>query len=71
MTNGSAELIRTAYQAYARGDVVAMLDYVDPDLEWTYLDPSAENPEPEVCPRQGGARGGPSAPGESRLEVKA
>ena len=26
-----------------------MLDRVDPDLEWTYLDPSLEDPEPQVC----------------------
>jgi len=41
MWNDNVELIRTAYEAYARGDVVTMLGFVDPDLEWTYLDPGA------------------------------
>jgi ketosteroid isomerase-like protein len=26
-----------------------MLEVVDPDLEWTYLDPSLEDPQPQVC----------------------
>ena len=26
-----------------------MLEAVDPDLEWTFLDPSVEEPEPQVC----------------------
>lgn len=26
-----------------------MLQLVDPDLEWTYLDPSLADPEPQVC----------------------
>lgn len=26
-----------------------MLHLIDPDLEWTYLDPSEEDPEPHVC----------------------
>lgn len=49
MTYENVELIRTAYRAYARGDVETMLGFVDPDLEWTYLDPSLEDPEPQVC----------------------
>jgi ketosteroid isomerase-like protein len=49
MSNGSEELIRIAYEAYARGDLATMLEVVDSDLEWTYLDPSLENPEPQVC----------------------
>ena len=49
MSNDNAELIRTAYEAYARGDLVTMLGLIDPDLEWTYLDPSLEDPEPQVC----------------------
>ncbi len=49
MSNENVELIRTAYQAYARGDLASMLVFVDPDLEWTYLDPSLEDPEPQVC----------------------
>jgi ketosteroid isomerase-like protein len=49
MSNSNADLIRHAYQAYANGDLAAMLEFVDPDLEWTYLDPSLEQPTPQVC----------------------
>jgi ketosteroid isomerase-like protein len=49
MANENAELIRRAYQAYAGGDLAAMLELVDPDLEWTYLDPALEHPTPQVC----------------------
>ncbi len=43
------EVVRRAYEAYARGDLAAMLSFIDADLEWTYLDPSVEDPEPQVC----------------------
>jgi ketosteroid isomerase-like protein len=49
MANENADLIRRAYQAYAGGDLAAMLELVDPDLEWTYLDPTLEHPAPQVC----------------------
>jgi ketosteroid isomerase-like protein len=49
MSNENVDLIRTAYQAYLAGDATKMLEFVDPDLEWTYLDPSLEDPEPQVC----------------------
>jgi ketosteroid isomerase-like protein len=49
MSNENAELIRRAYEAYASGDLAAMLQFVDPDLEWTYLDPALEHPTPQVC----------------------
>jgi ketosteroid isomerase-like protein len=49
MSNENADLIRRAYQAYAEGDLAAMLEFVDPDLEWTYLDPTLEHPTPQVC----------------------
>jgi ketosteroid isomerase-like protein len=49
MSNENAELIRRAYQAYANGDLAAMLELVDRDLEWTYLDPALEHPTPQVC----------------------
>jgi ketosteroid isomerase-like protein len=49
MSNENTELIRRAYQAYANGDLAAMLELVDPDLEWTYLDPALEHPTPQVC----------------------
>ena len=49
MSNENAELIRRAYQAYAIGDLGGMLEYIDPALEWTYLDPALEHPTPQVC----------------------
>src|SRR6266571_481107 len=49
MSNQNLELIRTAYAAYARGDLATVLEFVDPDLEWTYLDPSVEHPDTQVC----------------------
>jgi ketosteroid isomerase-like protein len=49
MTGDSEALVRAAYDAYARGDLDAMLAFVDPDLEWTFLDPTFEDPEPQVC----------------------
>jgi ketosteroid isomerase-like protein len=41
--------IRTAYDAYTQGDIDTLLAVFSPDLEWTYLDPSVENPIPQVC----------------------
>jgi ketosteroid isomerase-like protein len=49
MSNENAELVRRAYWAYASGDLNGMLELVDPDLEWTYLDPALEHPTPQVC----------------------
>ena len=42
-------LIRDAYAAHARGEINKMLDLIDPNLEWTYLDPGLANPEPQIC----------------------
>jgi ketosteroid isomerase-like protein len=41
--------VRDAYDAYTRGESAALLEMVDPDLEWTYLDPATENPSPQIC----------------------
>jgi ketosteroid isomerase-like protein len=49
MSKENAELIRRASQVYASGDLDGMLELVDPDLEWTYLDPALEPPTPQVC----------------------
>jgi len=49
MTDRNEALVRTAYEAYVRGDVAGMVEFVDPDLEWTYLNPAVEDPEPEQC----------------------
>jgi len=49
MATENEKLVRHAYEAYAAGDVAAMLRFVDADLEWTYLDPAFEDREPQVC----------------------
>src|SRR5712671_1001742 len=49
MSAGNEDVVREAYTAYGQGDVDRMLTFVDPELEWTYLDPSQENPEPQTC----------------------
>ena len=49
MTNHNEELVRQAYQAYTRGDLTGLLDLVDPDLEWTYLNPAFADPRPATC----------------------
>jgi ketosteroid isomerase-like protein len=30
-------------------ELAGILEFVDPDLEWTYLDPTLEHPTPQVC----------------------
>lgn len=49
MCNQSEWIVREAFLAYDRGDMTRMMDLVDPDLEWTYLDPSQAEPEPQTC----------------------
>jgi len=49
MPSENENLIRAAYEAYGRGDTSQLLALVDPDLEWTYLDPAHENPKPQTC----------------------
>ena len=39
MCNLNEWIVREAFLAYDRGDVAAMMNFVDPGLEWTYLDP--------------------------------
>jgi ketosteroid isomerase-like protein len=53
MCNQSEWIVREAFLAYDRGDVAAMMDFVDPELEWTYLDPALENPRPQTCHGRG------------------
>jgi len=53
MSNANETLIRTAYDAYSRGDLAAMLEIVDADLEWTYLDPGLADPPLQVCHGRG------------------
>jgi ketosteroid isomerase-like protein len=49
MADRNEAVVRAAYEAYGRGDVARMLEFVDPELEWTYLNPAFENPEPATC----------------------
>ncbi len=53
MCNQSEWIVREAFLAYDRGDVARMMEFVDPDLEWTYLDPSLEDPQPQTCRGRG------------------
>jgi ketosteroid isomerase-like protein len=47
------ELVRGVYTAYVNGDLSVLLARVDPDLEWTYLDPTDADPVPQVCHGRG------------------
>ena len=49
MCNQNEWIVREAFLAYLRGDVARLMDFVDPDLEWTYLDPGLEDPQPQIC----------------------
>jgi ketosteroid isomerase-like protein len=53
MCNQSEWIVREAFLAYARGDVARMMDFVDPDLEWTFLDGDPEDPRPKPCHGRG------------------
>lgn len=51
MCNQNEWIVREAFLAYDRGDVARMLEFVDPDLEWTGLDdanPQARHGRPEL-----------------------
>jgi ketosteroid isomerase-like protein len=49
MSEENETVVRAAYEAYGRGEVSRLLELVHPDLEWTYLDPSVQDPQPQVC----------------------
>jgi ketosteroid isomerase-like protein len=53
MSRENENVIRTAYDAYSRGDITAIIATVDAELEWTYLDPSRADPQPQVCHGRG------------------
>ena len=40
------EDVRAVFEAFVSGDLVALRGYVDPDLEWTFLDPTEADPTP-------------------------
>jgi ketosteroid isomerase-like protein len=42
-------LVREAWAAYAQGDFDGLMEHIDPDLTWTFLDPSQPDPEPDTC----------------------
>jgi len=48
MCNQNEWIVREAFLAYDRGDVARVMDFVDPDLEWTYFDPDLEDPQPQT-----------------------
>ncbi len=39
------QVARQAYAGFAAGDVTAVLNLVDENLEWTFLDPSVPDPQ--------------------------
>jgi ketosteroid isomerase-like protein len=45
--------VRAAYDAYTQGEIASLLDIVDPDLEWTYLDPATLNASAQTCHGRG------------------
>jgi ketosteroid isomerase-like protein len=49
MSNQNIEVIRSAYEALARGDLEGMLAFVDDELEWTYFDPNDLGAGAQVC----------------------
>jgi len=49
MCNLNEWIVREAFRAYERGDIARMMDYVDPELEWTHLEPGVEDPQPQTC----------------------
>jgi ketosteroid isomerase-like protein len=53
MCNQNEWIVREAFRAYDRGDVARMMDFVDPDLDWTYFDPGREDPHPHSCHGRG------------------
>jgi ketosteroid isomerase-like protein len=53
MCNQNEWIVREAFLAYDRGDVARMLDFVDPEVDWTYRDPELKDSEPQICHGRG------------------
>jgi len=53
MCNQNEWIVRDAFLAYDRGDIARMMDYVDQDLDWTYLDPASPDAQPQTCHGRG------------------
>jgi ketosteroid isomerase-like protein len=49
MSDEDVSVVRAAYEAYGQGEMHRLLELVHPDLEWTYLDPSMPDPQPQTC----------------------
>jgi hypothetical protein len=49
MKRNSGQIVRDAFDAFLRNDVAALRDLVHEDLDWTFLDPSSNDPTPETC----------------------
>jgi ketosteroid isomerase-like protein len=49
MSDLNDDLVRAAFGAFARGDLAALLPLIDAEFEWTFLDPSEVDPQPQVC----------------------
>jgi ketosteroid isomerase-like protein len=49
MCNQNEWIVREAFLAYDRGDVARMLEFIDPDLEWTYFEPGLDDARPPAC----------------------
>jgi ketosteroid isomerase-like protein len=63
-------LIRNAYAAFALGEIDKLLDLVDPNLEWTYLDPGLPDPAPQTCHGRGELAAALSRQAESGLSSR-
>ena len=53
MCNQNEWIVREAFRAYDRGDVARMMDFVDPEVYWTYRDPGLEDSAPQTCHGRG------------------
>lgn len=53
MPADNESLVREAYAALADGDVARVLEFFDPDFEWTYLEPMQEHPALQTCHGRG------------------
>jgi ketosteroid isomerase-like protein len=53
MCNQNEWIVREAFLAYDHGDVPRLMEFVHQDFEWTYLDPSEPQPQPQVCRGRG------------------
>ena len=48
MCNENEWIVREAFLAYDRGDFARMMEFVDPGLQWTCLDPGLADRPPQV-----------------------